>query len=201
MNRVLLATVAVAVLSSGCVDRATGPRVVVTEPVPPPVVVAPPPPVVVAPPPVIVAPQPVVIHPPVIVSPPRVVIVPGTQVYTVPSASFNVFVYGGQYYSYHHGTWFHSPRHGAAWTPVAVTHVPAQVRAVPAKHWKIPPGQDKQGSSDRPEERRVGDRREDKREEKKVVADKKDDKRDKQDDRDDRDNKDCPPGQSKKGKC
>ena len=221
MNRALLAAVAVSMACSGCVVRASGPRVVVTEPVPPPVVVAPPPPVV-------VVPQPVVIHPPVLVSQPRVVIVPGTQVYTVPSASFNVFVYGGQYYSYHQGSWFHSPRHGAPWTPVAVTHVPAQVRAVPAKHWKIPPGQDKHGSYDRPDERRVSDRRDDdkkviieKREEKRVIIDKQDDKRvivdkredkkvvvDKKDDKrvivdrkDDDDNDRCPPGQSKKGKC
>ncbi len=75
-----------------------------------------------------------------LVSPPRVLIVPGTQVYTVPSASYNVFVYSGHYYSFHHGSWFHAARHGAAWTPVALHAVPAPVRAVPAKHWKIPPG-------------------------------------------------------------
>jgi hypothetical protein len=147
MNRSLLAAVAVALLSSGCVVRASGPRVVVAEPVPPPVVVAPPPVVVAPPPPVVVAP--VIVHPPVLVSPPRVVIVPGTQVYTVPTAGFNVFVYGGQYYSFHHGTWFHAPRHGAAWTPVAIQTVPAQVRAVPAKHWKIPPGQAEQERAER----------------------------------------------------
>jgi hypothetical protein len=154
MNRPMLAAVAVALLSSGCVVRAHSPRVVVSEPaLPPPVVVAPPPPVVVAPPPpVVVAPTPVVVHPPVLVSQPKIVIVPGTQVYTVPSASFNVFVYGGHYYSFHHGTWFHAPRHGAAWSPVAVAAVPVQVRNVPAKHWKgeraerfCPPGHAKKG--------------------------------------------------------
>jgi hypothetical protein len=224
MNRAMLAVVTVALLSSGCVVRAHGPRVVVTEPAPP-VIVAPPQPVYVAPPPVVVAPQPVVIHPPVLVSQPRIVIVPGTQVYTVPTASYNVFVYGGQYYSFHHGTWFHAARHGAAWTPVAIHAVPAQVRAVPAKHWKIPPGHekhDKHGSYDRPDERRVGDRHDDKRDDdkrviiidkredkrvivdkddKRVVIEKKEDKKvivdKKDDDKDDR----CPPGQSKKGKC
>lgn len=140
MNRPMLAAVAVALLSSGCVVRTSSPRVVVTEPAPPPVVVAPPPPVVVAPaPPVVVAPTPVIVHPPVLVSQPKIVIVPGTQVYTVPSASFNVFVYGGHYYSFHHGTWFHAASHGAAWTPVAVAAVPVQVRNVPAKHWKSYP--------------------------------------------------------------
>jgi len=139
MNRPMLAAVAVALLSSGCVVRTSAP-VVVAEPAPPPVVVAPPPPVVVAPPPpVVVAPTAVIVYPPVLVSQPRIVIVPGTQVYTVPSASFNVFVYGGQYYSFHHGTWFHAPRHGAAWAPVAVAAVPVPVRNVPAKHWKSYP--------------------------------------------------------------
>jgi hypothetical protein len=139
MNRTMLAAISVALLSSGCVARFSAPGpVVVAEPVPPPVVVAPPPPVVVAQP-VYVAPTPVIVQPPILVVPPRVVIVPGTQVYTVPSASFNVFVYGGQYYSYHQGTWFQAPRHNTAWTPVAVAAVPVQVRNVPAKHWKIPP--------------------------------------------------------------
>jgi len=140
MNRAIVATLAVAMLSSGCVARFSSPgAVVVAEPVPQPVIVAPPQPVYVAPPPVIVAPQPVVVYPPVLVAPPRVVIVPGTQVYAVPGMTYDVFVFGGQYYSYHHGTWFHSPRHGAAWTPVAVAAVPVQVRTVPAKHWKTPP--------------------------------------------------------------
>jgi hypothetical protein len=140
MTRPILAALAVAMLSSGCVARVSGPRaVIVAEPVPPPVVYAPPQPVYVAPP-VVVAPSPVIVHPPVLVSAPRIVIVPGTQVYTVPTASYNVFVYGGQYYSFHHGTWFHASRHGAAWAPVALHTVPAAVRSVPAKHWKIPPG-------------------------------------------------------------
>jgi hypothetical protein len=150
MNRPMLAAVAVALLSSGCVVRASSPRVVVTEPVPPPVVVAPPPPVVVTPPPpVVVAPTPVVVYPPVLVSQPKIVVVPGTQVYTVPSASYNVFVYGGQYYSFHHGTWFHAARHGAAWTPVAVAAVPVQVRTVPAKHWKAYPSRGDQERAER----------------------------------------------------
>jgi hypothetical protein len=140
-----VAVIALAVLSSGCVVRTRG--VIVAEPAviaPPPVVaVAPPPPVLVEAQPVVVEPAPVVIMPPVLMARPTIVLVPGTQVYTVPSASFNVFVYGGRYYSYHHGQWFHAPRHGAAWTPVAVEAVPVQVRTVPAKHWRIPPGQEK----------------------------------------------------------
>ena len=135
MNRTMLVAMSVALLSSGCVARVSGPRVVVAEP---------PPPVVVAPPPVVVAPTPVVlIEPPVLIEAPRLVIVPGTQVYTVPTATFNVFVFGGHYYSYHHGAWYHTARHGEPWRPVAVAAVPVQVRNVPVQHWKIPPGQEK----------------------------------------------------------
>ncbi|TMQ18579.1 MAG: hypothetical protein E6K82_20125 [Candidatus Rokuibacteriota bacterium] len=141
MNPRMLGVIALAIMSSGCVVRAVGPRpVVVAQPA---VVVAQPPAVMAPPPQVVVEPIPVVIAPPVLLAPPAVVLVPGTQVYTASTASFNVFVYGGRYYSYHHGQWFHAPRHGAAWTPVAVTAVPVQVRAVPVKHYKIPPGQEK----------------------------------------------------------
>jgi hypothetical protein len=141
-----VAVVALAVLCSGCVVRTRG--VVVAEPVvvapaPPVVAVAPPPPVVFEPQPVVVAPAQVVITPPVLTAPPAIVLVPGTQVYTVPSASFNVFVYGGRYYSYHHGSWFVAQRHGTPWTAVAVDTVPVAVRSVPAKHWKTPPGHEK----------------------------------------------------------
>ncbi|HET7341715.1 MAG TPA: hypothetical protein VFL90_09645 [Methylomirabilota bacterium] len=139
MSRAMVVTaIALAVVSgSGCVVRTRG--VIVAEPA----VVTPPPPVIVAPPPRPVVVAPVVVAPPVLVEPPTVVLVPGTRVYTAPSASFNVFVYEGHYYSYHHGTWYHAPRHGAAWAPVAVEAVPVAVRTVPAKHWKIPPGKDK----------------------------------------------------------
>ena len=147
MNRLMLVAVPIALLTGGCVARvvAPAPRVVIEPAAPPPAVVVTPQPVYVTPPPqpVYITPQPVIVQPPVLVAPPRVVIVPGTQVYTVPTASYNVFVYGGHYYSYHHGTWFHAPRHGASWTPVAIAQVPAPVRAVPVKHWRIPPGQEK----------------------------------------------------------
>lgn len=159
MNRLILGTIAVALMSSGCVVRTAAP------------------PVVVAQPPVVVAQPPVVVYPPVIPAPPAVVLVPGTRVYTVPGASFNVFVYGGRYYSYHHGTWFHAPRHGAAWSVAALHAVPAPVRAVPVKHYKIPPGHERHdGKHQRVE-------------------------RDDRDDRADRDGPRCPPGRAKKGDC
>ena len=141
MNRTLmLPAVALAVVCSGCVVR-TAP--VVTAP--PPRVVTPPPPVVVSTPPV------VVVSPPVLAAPPSVVLVPGTTVYTAPGMTFNVFVYGGRYYSYYQGAWFVAQRAGTPWTIVALDGVPGPVRAVPPHYYRIPPGrsQDRHHHHDR----------------------------------------------------
>jgi hypothetical protein len=78
--------------------------------------------------------------PPVVVAAPPVVVMPGSPVQHVPSASFNLFVYHGRYYSFHNGSWFIATGPGAPWSVVALDAVPAPVRAVPAKHYKIPPG-------------------------------------------------------------
>jgi hypothetical protein len=78
--------------------------------------------------------------PPVVLAPPPLVIVPGTQVHQVPGASFNIFVYRSRYYSFHNDAWFVAAGPRAPWTIVAVESVPSAVRAVPVKHYKIPPG-------------------------------------------------------------
>jgi hypothetical protein len=78
--------------------------------------------------------------PPVVLAAPPVVVVPGTPVHQVPTASFNLFVYQGRYYSFHNGSWFIARGPGAPWAVVAFDAVPAPVRAVPVKHYKIPPG-------------------------------------------------------------
>src|SRR2546428_6409276 len=85
MNRLMLVAVPIALLTGGCVARvvAPAPRVVIEPAAPPPAVVVTPPPQ-----PVYITPQPVIVQPPVLVAPPPVVIVPGTQVYTVPTASY-----------------------------------------------------------------------------------------------------------------
>jgi hypothetical protein len=81
--------------------------------------------------------------PPVVLAPPPVVIVPGTPVHQVPGASFNLFVYRSRYYSFHNDAWFVAAGPRAPWTIVAIESVPAAVRAVPVKHYKIPPGRAK----------------------------------------------------------
>ncbi len=85
--------------------------------------------------------------PPVILAAPSVVVVPGSQVQHVPSASFNLFVYHGRYYSFHNGSWFIATGPGAPWKVVAFDAVPTPVRAVPVKHYKIPPGHAKKMDS------------------------------------------------------
>jgi hypothetical protein len=106
--------------------------------VPAPVVVAPAPAVVVAPP----GPPVVVVAPPPLVfaAPPALVVVPGSPVYYVPSANFNVFVFGGRYYSLHDGAWFMAPNHSGPWARVPAERVPHPVLGVPHAYYKVPPG-------------------------------------------------------------
>ena len=79
----------------------------------------------------------------VVAAPPPMVLVPGTAVHHVPSVSFNLFVYGGRYYSFHNGVWFSAASHNAPWIAIATDRVPKPVLGVPATYYKIPPGQAK----------------------------------------------------------
>src|SRR5256714_1046881 len=81
--------------------------------------------------------------PPLIIEKPRVVMVPETQVYRAPNLEFNVFLFGGKYYSLHNDRWFMTVRAGAPWTPVVVERIPVEVRAVPVKYYKIKPGHER----------------------------------------------------------
>ncbi|HEX2438543.1 MAG TPA: hypothetical protein VHT71_09545 [Methylomirabilota bacterium] len=81
--------------------------------------------------------------PPVVLAPPALVVVPNSPVHYVPTADFNLFVYRNRYYSFHHDRWFVATGPKAPWTVIALDAVPAPVRAVPVKHYKIPPGQAK----------------------------------------------------------
>jgi hypothetical protein len=78
--------------------------------------------------------------PPVVLAPPPLVVVAGTPVQHVPTASFNLFVYRNRYYSHHNGSWFVAAGPRAPWALIAIDAVPTPVRAVPVKHYKIPPG-------------------------------------------------------------
>jgi hypothetical protein len=88
--------------------------------------------------------------PPVIVAPPRLVLVPGTPVSYAPAATFNVFVYGGRYYSFHDGVWFSATAPGAPWVVIQTERVPHVVRGVPVTYYKVPPGHAKRMRHDGP---------------------------------------------------
>jgi hypothetical protein len=75
--------------------------------------------------------------PPILLpAPPRVVVVPNSPVYYAPGVDFNLFVYGGRYYTFHHGSWFYATSHGGPWVFVAPERVPRPVVAVPAPYYK-----------------------------------------------------------------
>lgn len=78
--------------------------------------------------------------PPVIVASPQLVVVPGTSVSYSPGVSFNLFVFGGRYYSLHDGVWFSAVGHGGPWVIIAPERVPRPVLAVPVTYYRIPPG-------------------------------------------------------------
>ena len=85
----------------------------------------------------------VVMAPPMITARPQVLVVPGTVVYTAPHVDFNVFLFGGKYWSLHNDVWFVTPRPGAPWTRVAFAAVPHEVRGVPVSYYKIKPKHEK----------------------------------------------------------
>jgi len=57
----------------------------------------------------------------VVAAPPQLVVVPGTPVYYAPSVSFNYFVYGRTYYTFHNGAWFVARTYSGPWTLMART--------------------------------------------------------------------------------
>lgn len=78
--------------------------------------------------------------PPLVVTTPQLVVVPGSTVYYAPGAAYNLFVFGGRYYSFHDGVWFYSATGKGKWTVVPNERVPRPVLAVPTTYYKIPPG-------------------------------------------------------------
>jgi hypothetical protein len=76
----------------------------------------------------------------VLPAPPRVVVVPNTTVSYAPGVDFNLFVYGGRYYTLHDGSWFYANRHSGPWTFLPSERVPRPVIGVPMNYYKVPPG-------------------------------------------------------------
>jgi hypothetical protein len=79
--------------------------------------------------------------PPIVLPmPPPVVVVPNSPVSYVPSVNYNLFVYGGHYYSFHDGAWFYASRHNGPWVFMPTERVPRPVIGVPVTYYKVPPG-------------------------------------------------------------
>jgi len=76
----------------------------------------------------------------VLPAPPPVVVVPNSPVSYVPSVDFNLFVYGGRYYTFRDGAWFYAGSHRSPWTFIATERVPRPVIGVPVTYYKVPPG-------------------------------------------------------------
>ena len=89
--------------------------------------------------------------PPVVFeAPPQLVVVPTTPaVRYAPEVDVNLFFYGGRYYSFHEGGWFVAPAYGGPWAYVERVRVPRPVLVVPARYYRVPPGQWKKMYPDR----------------------------------------------------
>lgn len=76
--------------------------------------------------------------PPVVVSePPSVVLVPGTGVYFLPDVNFDVFFFGGYWWSPRGDRWYRAPAYNGPWSGVSRRVVPAPVFRVPHDYRRV----------------------------------------------------------------
>lgn len=81
------------------------------------------------------------VPPLVLTAPPQLVMVPGTPVYYAPDVSANLFFYKGRYYTVANGVWSRVSAYSGPWVVIQLGQVTAPVVAVPVEYYKIPPGQ------------------------------------------------------------
>jgi len=68
---------------------------------------------------------------------PEVVYVRSAGVYVVNSPyDYDIFRYGGYYYTCHDGYWYRARSHRGAFRAIDVRYVPRRVFSVPERHWK-----------------------------------------------------------------
>jgi hypothetical protein len=73
-------------------------------------------------------------------APPPLVVVPEVQaVQYVPSASENVFFYGGQYWAYANNGWYYAGGYNGPWVLAAPQYVPQPLLIVPVTYYRRPP--------------------------------------------------------------
>ncbi len=69
-------------------------------------------------------------------APPQLVVVPEVQaVQYVPTASANVFFYGGQYWAFANGNWYSSGGYNGPWVFVAPEYIPQPLLIVPVTYY------------------------------------------------------------------
>ncbi|HLK10536.1 MAG TPA: hypothetical protein VKW76_04095 [Candidatus Binatia bacterium] len=91
--------------------------------------------IAVPPPPVVALPGP----------PPLAVVPPVPAVQYAPGLGFNLFVYGGQYFTFANGAWFWARQYGEPWVYLPAARVPRPLFAVPARYYRVPPGHRRHG--------------------------------------------------------
>jgi hypothetical protein len=73
-------------------------------------------------------------------APPQLVAVPEVQaVQYVPTASANLFFYGGQYWVYSNGGWYSAAGYNGPWVLAAAEYVPQPLLIVPVTYYRRPP--------------------------------------------------------------
>jgi hypothetical protein len=73
---------------------------------------------------------------------PDVVMIPGTRVYYMSSSDYDLYRYGGSWYTYYDGGWYRAPRYNGPFMFISYQSVPRQIRYVPAEYrsWRNPRG-------------------------------------------------------------
>jgi hypothetical protein len=76
--------------------------------------------------------------PPIVVAqPPEVVMVPGSDVYFVPSNDFDVFFYGGYWWSPRGDRWYRARAYNGPWRVISRRVIPPPVIGVPRDYRRV----------------------------------------------------------------
>jgi hypothetical protein len=71
--------------------------------------------------------------------PPMVEVSEVSSVQYVPTASANLFYYGGQYWVFQDGAWYYAGGYNGPWVVAAVEYVPQPLLIVPVTYYRRPP--------------------------------------------------------------
>jgi hypothetical protein len=76
--------------------------------------------------------------PPIVAAePPEVVLVPGSDVYFVPGYDYDVFYYGGYWWSPRGAVWYRAPAYSGPWRAVPRRFVPGPIFGVPRDYRRV----------------------------------------------------------------